>query len=157
MQSIEPDDPETTVRQARQRYFEHNGLGEGGYEDRWVILRAAGLPVAVFPNSKQRVRSVRLHDIHHVLTGYGTSFVGEAEIGAWELTSGCRDHYAAWVLNIAAVLIGLPLAPRAIWRAARRGRESQNLYGREWDDSLLDRTLGELRSELGIGPAVAIA
>jgi len=143
-------EPSLLVREARARYFAENGFGDGGYESRFVVLRAAGLPVAVFPNSKQRVRSVRIHDVHHVLTEYDTSWTGEAEIAVWELVSGCRDHWAAWFLNLGAALIGLVIAPRAVWRAATRGRRTRNLYRGEWSDELLGRTVGELRHELGL-------
>jgi ubiquinone biosynthesis protein Coq4 len=141
------------VREARARYFAENGLGDGGYHDRFVVLRVAGLPVVAFPNTRQRVRSVRFHDVHHVLTGYATSWRGEGEIAAWELASGCRDHWAAWWLDFWAALIGLVLAPRQIVRAFRRGRASRNLYEREWDDAILERGVGELRRELGLDAA----
>ena len=141
------------VREARARYFAENGLGDGGYDARLVVLRVAGVPLVFFPNTKQRVRSVRFHDVHHVLTGYATSWRGEGEIAAWELASGCRDHWAAWVLNFWAALIGLVIAPRAIGRAFRRGRASRNLYDREWNDALLERGVGELRRELGLDAA----
>jgi ubiquinone biosynthesis protein Coq4 len=143
-------EPALLVRDARARYFAENGFGEGGYDDRFVVLRAAGVPVAVFPNMKQRVRSVRIHDVHHVLTEYDTSWTGEAEIAGWELASGCGDHWAAWLLNLGAALIGLAIAPRALGRAWLRGWRSRNLYGGEWSDALLDRTVGELRRELGL-------
>ena len=142
--------PAMPVRDARARYFAENGFGDGGYDDRFVVLRAAGVPVAMFPNTKQRVRSVRLHDVHHVLTEYDTSWTGEAEIAAWELASGCGDHWAAWILNFWAAWIGLVIAPRAVWRASLRGWRSRNLYGGEWNDGLLERTVGELRRELGL-------
>ena len=141
------------VREARARYFAENGLGDGGYGDRFVVLRVAGIPALVLPNTKQRVRSVRIHDVHHVLTGYATSWRGEAEIAAWELASGCRDHWAAWGLNLSAALIGLCFAPRAVWRAFRSGLLCRNLYEREWDDGILDRSVGELRRELGLNAA----
>jgi hypothetical protein len=35
-------------------------------------------------------------------------------------------------------------------RAFQRGLASGNLYDREWDDGILDRTVGELRRELGL-------
>src|SRR5262249_19534870 len=104
----------------------------------------------VFPNTKQRIRSVRIHDVHHVLTGYATTWRGEGEIAAWELGSGCRDHWAAWLLNASAALIGCVIAPRPTWLAFRRRRAPRNLYEREWDDGILDRTVGELRRELGL-------
>jgi ubiquinone biosynthesis protein Coq4 len=83
------------VREIRARYFAENGFGDGGYDDRFVVLRAGGVPVRAFPNTKQRVRSVRIHDVHHVLTGHATPWRGEGEIGAWEPASGCRDPWAA--------------------------------------------------------------
>lgn len=142
--------PELSLRTARAAYFGQAGLGDGGYDARWVVLRAAGVPIGAFPNSPARLRSVRLHDLHHVLAGYDTSWVGEAEIGGWELASGCRDHWAAWALNASAVLIGLFLNPRAVWRAARRGRAERNLYAEEWDEAILERTVGEVRRALAI-------
>lgn len=142
--------PEESLRAARTRYFTSSGLGDGGYDDPWVVFRARGIPYAAFPNSPQRVRSVRLHDIHHIVAGYDTSWTGEAEIAAWELASGCRDHYAAWVLNGLALLIGLVIAPRKVGFAWRRGRATKNLYDGEWDEAILDRSVGEVRAALDL-------
>ena len=142
--------PEESLREARARYFASSGLGDGGYDDAWVVFRARGIPYAAFPNSPQRVRSVRLHDVHHIVAGYDTSWTGEAEIAAWELASGCKDHYAAWILNGLALLIGLVLAPLAVRDAWRRGRVTKNLYDGEWEESLLDRSVGEIRAELDL-------
>ena len=139
-----------TLREARSRYFDVAGLDAGGYDDAWVVFRAGVIPIGVVPNSPQRVRSVRLHDVHHVLTGYDTSWLGEAEIAAWELASGCADHGAAWFFNSFAAVIGLFISPRAVRAAALRGREQKNLYDGEWDEALLDRRVGELRADLEI-------
>ncbi len=142
-------DAQATLREARLEYFERNSLGDGAYDDRSVVFRVLGLTVR-FPNTPERVRSVRLHDVHHVLTEYGTSWTGEAEIAAWELASGCANHPAAWILNSFAALIGIFIAPSRLRDAIRRGRASRNLYTGEWDDALLDRQVGELRVELNI-------
>ena len=140
---------ETPVRQARAEYFSRSGFAaDGGYADRWVQLKAAGVTLFAFPNTSARVRSVKLHDLHHVLTGYDTSWAGEAEIGAWELASGCGNHYAAWVLNLGAVAIGAVLWPRRVWKAFRRGRKSGNLYATEFSEELLDLTVGDLRRRM---------
>ena len=143
-------DAASTVRNARARYFVKNDFGEdGGYDAAWVKLRVGPLRLW-FPNTKGRVRAVRFHDIHHVLTGYDTTWVGEAEIGAWELASGCKHHLAAWILNGAAAAIGLVIAPDAVAAAWRSGRCCRNLYDQDWSDALLDETLGSLRRRLGI-------
>lgn len=145
----DPDDDRLTLRQARARYFVANGFDESGYTDRWVKLMAGPVPI-FFPNTAARVRAVRLHDLHHAITGYGTTWVGEAEIGAWEIASNCADHYAAWALNLVAMGIGLLLAPAAVWRAFLRGRHSQNFYRTEFRDALLERQLGSVRAELAL-------
>jgi hypothetical protein len=145
--------PESTIGENRRRYFEANGFGDGGYEAKWVSLKKLGPIDFGFPNSPARVRAVRLHDIHHVATGYGTDWTGEAEIGAFELGAGCGDHYAAWVLNGGTLLYGVWIAPRAVYRAFVRGRHAKSLYGGEWRESLLDENTGELRKKLGVnGP-----
>jgi hypothetical protein len=145
-----------TLREARRQYFDENGFGDGGYDKEWVLVRLRPLPFA-FPNTAQRVRSVRLHDLHHVATGYGTDMTGESEIGAWEIASSCRDHYAAWLLNLYAIAIGLFVAPRAIWRAFLRGRRSANLYGREFHGELLEERVGALRARLRLAGDTAPA
>lgn len=132
-----------TVREARARYFAANGFDERGYADRWVRLQAGPVPI-YFPNTAARVRSVRVHDVHHVVTGYATTWTGEAEIGAWEIASGCADHVAAWILNLMALPIGLAIAPDATFHAFVRGRRSANLYRTTIDDPLLDRPVADL-------------
>jgi hypothetical protein len=140
-------EPVMTVRDARARYFAANGFDESGYTDRWVRLQAGPIPIW-FPNTSARVRSIRVHDVHHVVTGYATTWTGEAEIGAWEIASGCADHAAAWVLNLMAMPIGLAIAPAATFRAFVRGRRSLNLYRATIDERLLDRRLADLVHEL---------
>jgi len=136
------------VREARARYWEASNLTESGYEDRWVKLEAGPIPIW-FPNSKARIRAVKLHDLHHVATGYDTSWTGEAEMSAWELAAGCGRHYPAWLLNLVSVGIGAVIAPRRTWRAWRRGRRCKSLYGaRDLDEALLDLSVDELRSRL---------
>jgi len=145
-----PDyDAALTLREARGRYFAANNLGEGGYEDKWVKLAVGPVSFAI-PNSAGRVRAVRYHDLHHVVTGYATDWTGEGEIGAWEIASGCRDMVAAWILNLYAMWVGLWLAPRSMWRAFARGRHSRNLYGEVWSDALLEQSVGDARRCLAL-------
>jgi hypothetical protein len=99
-------------------------------------------------NTGSRVRAVRFHDLHHVLTEYRTTFRGECEIGAWEVASGCADHVAAWFLNLGVFGAGLLFAAGDVWRAFLRGRRSGNLYRATFDEALLDKTVGDVRREL---------
>lgn len=144
-------DESLPLREVRRRYFEDNGFGEdGGYSKKWVAVQLGPLPFA-FPNSAARVRAVKYHDLHHVVTGYATNVVGEAEIGAWEIGSGCAGFVAAWILNLYAMALGiLAGAPGAVFRAFVRGRHTRNLYRTAYDDALLDARLGEVRARLDL-------
>ena len=133
------------LRDARRVYFEANHFGEdGGYGDKWVDFKLGPVPFPI-PNAPSRVRAVRFHDLHHVLTGYDTNTIGEFEISAWEIAAGCKGFAAAWVLNLSGMFAGMLVAPRRIVRAFVRGRRSRTLYG-ETFDPLLDLTVREGRA-----------
>ena len=140
-----------TLREGRRVYFADSGLpDDGGYDDRWVVIRVRGVPVFAFPNTQDRRRAVPFHDLHHVVTGYGTDLLGEAEIGAWELASDCSASRAATFLNLQVFGLMLPFHRERLLRAFVRGRRSRNLYGARHDDALLDRRVGEVRATLGL-------
>jgi hypothetical protein len=141
-----------SVLEARDQYFAENGFTAAGYTDKWVKLKLGPLPLA-FPNSPARQAAVPLHDLHHVATGYATTWTGEAEIGAWEIGAGCGRYWAAWGLNLSAFAVGLWIAPLRLVRAFRRGRRSKSLYSRAMGDDLLALRVGELRAKLELPPA----
>jgi len=137
-----------TVREARAHYFEDNHFGvDGGYGDKWVKLKLGPIPL-VIPNTASRKVAVRYHDLHHIVTGYRTDWVGEFEISAWEIGSGCKDMIAAWVLNWGGMMGGIYLCPRRCLQAYVRGCNTQNLYGYELEP-LLQETVGDLRERMG--------
>jgi hypothetical protein len=143
---------DSNLRAARERYFEINNFAGGGYEEGWVKMKAGPVPIW-FPNTVARVKAVKFHDLHHVLTEYPTTWRGEAEIGAWEVATGCAAHYQAWLLNLLAFAIGLAINPRGVYRSFTRGRHSRNLYRTTFSDELLARTVGEVRRELDLDKA----
>ncbi len=136
-----------SVRAARANYFAVNGLGDGGYGDRWVRLRVGPITL-FFPNTAGRVAAVIRHDLHHVVTGYPTTWKGEGEIGAWEIASGCGRFAAAWILNLQALWIGGLIAPRAMWAAFARGRRARNLYTSAAVEEVLDADVVDLQRNL---------
>jgi hypothetical protein len=149
-------DDAQSMGEARQRYFADNGF-DGSYDERWVKLKAGPIPLA-FPNAAGRVRAVKLHDLHHIATGYQTTWTGEAEISAWEIASGCAHFGWAWYLNLSGLAIGVAIAPAAVFRAFVRGRHSRNLYHTEGEfrEPILRRSVGDVRRSLGLaGPPVA--
>ena len=154
-------DDTLSLRDARGRYFADNAFGDdGGYAKKWVKVQLGPVPLA-FLNTEARVRAVKYHDLHHVVTGYATDICGEAEIGAWEIASGCAGFVAAWVLNLYALTLGvLSGNPGAVWRAFLRGRHTKNLYRDDYGEALLDARLGAVRARLGLqaeAPAAPVA
>ena len=143
-----------SVLEARRALLSDAGLGEdGGYGARWV--RVETRPFAVyFPNTARRVEAAKRHDLHHIATGYGVDWVGEAEIAAWELAGGCGGYGWAWLLDAGALAIGLIIAPRRTLRAMQKGRKSRNLYHTGFPEGCLASTsVGELRERLGLRSA----
>lgn len=142
--------PSLTLAQARDAYFRQNGFGDdGGYSAKWVDFKLGPLPFP-FPNTPARVRAVKYHDLHHILTGYQTNFVGELEISAFEIGGGCADMVAAWVLNLAGLAGGMFIAPLRTARAFVRGSRAATLYRRTFDDALLGTTVQQIRDDLGV-------
>jgi len=147
-----------TLAEARETYFARNGFTVASYEDRWVRVRIARVPI-VFPNVRSRRRAIRFHDLHHVLTGYDTTLVGEAQIGAWEIAATFPDrgfaYWAAWLLNSMMFTLGLLIAPRRVLRAFARGRRCTSVYRLGWSDALLERDVEDVRRELGLSSRAA--
>jgi hypothetical protein len=141
--------PELTLREARAEYFAVNDFGWGGYDDKWVKVEY-GLLRFYFPNTKGRVKVVKYHDLHHILTEYNTSLSGETEIGAWEVATGCTRSFAAWLLNLSGFAWGLAINTKGVYKAFLRGRQSANLYYLTFDDKLLSTRVGDLRRELNL-------
>jgi hypothetical protein len=142
-------DPQMTLRAARALLFESSGFGEnGGYDGRWIKVKWWRIPIWL-PNTRGRRKAVRLHDLHHILTEYPTTWRGEAEISAWEIgAGGLHRYYAGWVLDLMNLAQGLIINPRRTYRAFIRGRQSANLFRTEFSDELLSQNVGEYRRRL---------
>lgn len=134
-----------TMRAARKRYFDVNKFGDaGGYEDKWVDFKIGPIPMP-FPNTAGRIRAVRFHDLHHILTDFDTEIAGELEISAWEIAAGCKDFHAAWILNLSGMASGTFLrCPIRTFRAFVRGRHERTTYGEDLD-RMLDLSVAEAR------------
>lgn len=157
----EPLPASMSVRAARDAYLAENGFTVEGYDAKWTDASAFGLRFRV-PNTSRHAWAIRLHDLHHVATGFGTDLAGEGEISAWELRRGLRGlgpYVAAIVLTGAAGgLLLHPLRTLRAWRAAAAAprddagaRPGCLFQTRRPYDELLAMSVGELRRELGLG------
>ena len=142
-------DPQMTLRAARAELFERSGFGvDGGYGEQWIKVKIGPLPICL-PNTQGRREAVRLHDLHHILTEYPTTWKGEAKISAWEIgAGGLNRYYAGWLLDLMNVAQGLVIDRRGTYQAFLRGRQCANLYRTEFNDELLSQSVGEHRLRL---------
>jgi hypothetical protein len=137
------------VKDALARYFAINGFTTAAYTAPTVEIPIGPFTIPL-PNTEGRKAVVKLHDLHHLATGYGTDLTGEAEIGAWELRAGCRS-VAAYVYNGMAVAMGLLISPIRTTRAFLDARGSTTLYRLGLDyDAALELDLLELRRRMGV-------
>ena len=133
------------VKVGRDRYLAENGLQLASYTARKFPVYFFKWPVWL-PNPG----FLPWHDLHHVVTGYGTGLVGEAEISAYELRGGCGS-VMIFILCIGAIVFGMFVAPRRIWRAWRESRGARNLYYTSTPyETLLEMSVGDLRQQLGL-------
>jgi hypothetical protein len=141
-----------TVRDAVSAYLEENGFDAKDYDAPTALLTPFGISMHI-PNPPSRQRAVRLHDLHHLVTGFGTDFDGEAEVSAWELSRGLRGLglYIRLII-LGAFMGGMLVSPRRTWRAFRAAPTGDTLFPQPSYEKLINLTLGELRQLLGVSP-----
>ena len=141
------------IGQALAAHLVSLGLpADSGHSLRWVRVYWFGIPI-VFPNFDARRQILFWHDVHHLLTGYATTWTGEAEIGGFEIATSCKRYWAAWFFNFGGWLFGLAIAPRRLFAAFVRGRHCTNFYGHD-EAHLATQSVDQARAELGLLRAV---
>lgn len=149
----------TTGRAARDAYLQENGWTLEAYDAKTTDITFLGIKSSV-PNTPKHRWAIRLHDLHHVATGFGTDATGEGEISAWELAQGL-GHLDLYVSSIVVLgtLYGFVHSPLRTWRALRSAG-TRNLFREPADEDayekLLALSVAELRALLGV-PAEGIA
>ena len=98
-------------------------------------------------------RTRDIHDVWHVLSGYGRDPLGEACLVAF---SYAQTKGLGWALIAFGAALRSRSGPvrRAIWQGFRRGRASQWLLGEDYA-RLLKEPLEAARRRLGITPPTA--
>lgn len=104
-------------------------------------------------------RYALLHDVYHVLTGYDTSWAGEA--GVWGFVVGQNYRWSYWIALLMACLLYPLFSPRqlfAVWRNAYRGvlmgRRAKTLIALPLEH-MWSRPVSALRADLAIEVAAA--
>lgn len=130
------------------RGFTADGLAE--VEREVVPFIDAPHPVVWY---SRRLRDI--HDIWHVLTGYGTDALGEACVVSFSYgqTGNLGFAFIGWgaAREIRREVRSIP-ARRAVWQAWRNGRAARWLPGLDYE-ALFEQPLDAVRARLNIRPA----
>ena len=150
------------VRAARDGYLAENGFTVAEYDAPRTPASFLFWDFSV-PNTPRHRWAIRLHDLHHVATGYGTDLMGEGEVSAWELGAGLSglDLYVGSFI-LAGAVMGCLMSPRRAFCAWRRGRAATALWSMKEQqtdrerayEELLSRTVDELSARIGVSPEV---
>jgi len=145
-------DAEKTPKELLDKFYkDYNLPPDGGQSDSRVKIEAFKGFHFFIPNFDARKKAVPLHDTHHLLTEYSSHFIGESEISAWEIASGCKKYWPAFVIDLSGMMFGILFDLPGVYRAFIRGRRSANLYHDTLNAELVNRTpLKELRAILHI-------
>ena len=142
-----------TVEEARDQFLAENGFTLEAYDAPRSPASMLGVNFSV-PNTAKHRWAIRLHDLHHVATGFGTDPAGEGEISAWEWRRGGLRGLGLYVgsLLVIGTAMGLALAPLRTWKAFRAATSGPSLFtdGALDYDALLCLSVGELRATLGL-------
>jgi hypothetical protein len=137
----------------RDDYIGENGFSIAGYEETKSSLVVFGIDL-IIPNPPRRRHIIKIHDLHHVLTGYGTDLPGEGEVSVWELSAGTRvvGPYVLALIVISAIL-GMFIAPGRMLRAWHASKGARPLWSSPMTyEQMLAMSVGELRTYAGMPP-----
>jgi ubiquinone biosynthesis protein COQ4 len=102
-----------------------------------------------------RERNREMHDLLHVVTGYGRDPLGEACLVAFSYAQTRLKGFAVIALH-AARRIGRALPGQPVWRAVfegyRHGRSAGWLPGADWEE-LLPQPVEAIRAQFAVTPA----
>lgn len=141
--------PAGTLGRAYYEFMAAENLSADG------LVEASTIPKSADDQIWFRERTREMHDLLHIVTGYGRDPLGEACVVAFTFAQSRQKGLA--VISIVAarrVSRALPGQPgrRAIFEGYRRGRAAEWLIAADWE-ALLERPVAEIRERFGIRPA----
>ncbi len=135
------------IQEALSAFYEANQFGDdGGESSNWAWLKMGPITIPMY-NPESRKQVLFLHDIHHLITGYGTDWRGESSVSAWEIaTGGWGNRIYIWLIIFGAFIVGLFRFPRLSMEAFARGLRTKGLIQMNLPkQELLKSTIEELQ------------
>ncbi len=131
-------DEAITAKAALDSHYRRYQLpADGGHHQPVWNLSLGGLAIRL-PNWSWRKAAIKHHDVHHLLTGYPCTAVGEFQMAAWEFAAGRFPDFRATLFCLPLIGLGSILAPRRTFSAFVRGMRSQTTYSCTTLDDVLN-------------------
>lgn len=137
-----------TVAQAVNQWpFELEVPSGDSAPSKWWSFMILGFKVYCY-NFKWRQQAIAHHDLHHIVTGYPCTLIGEMQLATWEFAAGRFPNIYANLFCLPLVAVGTVLIPGKLWAAFRHGRQSQSLFNTPITGELLNSKVNDLRAEV---------
>ena len=143
---------EITVGQALTQFYNEHDFGEeGGIDEAFAYAKLGPISIPI-PNTAARKEVIWLHDLHHLLNGYDTTWPGQGQVSARELAAGgFGTKIYIWALVLLAGSVGVLLFPANTFRAFVRGTYCQSIQSLGLTNIELKKlTVSELKRRIGI-------
>jgi len=134
-------------------WYELEKLSAQGLADASELAFSEGGPRRAVPSSEEDLFSKRLldlHDVFHVLTGYGRDLLGESAVLAFTIPQTRNPGIAYLVLDALRDSGWRSDTGKLIRKAFWRGRRCEWLVDQDWE-ALFEEPIDEVRAKLGIG------
>ena len=131
-------------------FYDQHGYGEeGGINKKWDMIKFGPIALPLL-NLESRRQNIYLHDISHLVTGFGITWLGESSVSSWEIASGGWKHlYFPWFLTLWAMAVGVMFYPSSTYKAFQAGLQMNNaLTGGLTKQQMYAMNLSELRQQL---------
>jgi len=131
-------------------------LTANGYDLEVIDPDAVVLPGAYPAQNRTNRRILQLHDVWHLVGGYGFTGAGEIAISGFQLAQFGQNYSTRFLATVQTMAV-LHMEPMAetiltvILDGWRHGRETPDLLAVPWHHKL-DRPIRALRDELGVTP-----
>lgn len=145
--------PEGSLGRAIADWYQLEELSAQGLADASEAAFSEGGPRRAVLSSDEDLFSKRLldlHDVFHVLTGYGRDLVGESAVLAFTIPQTKNAGIAYLVLDALRGSGWNSDEGKVIREAYRRGRSCEWLVDQDWE-ALFEQPIDEVRARLGVG------
>jgi ubiquinone biosynthesis protein COQ4 len=139
--------PAGTLGREYYEFMAAENLSADGLVEASKVLKPVADEVTWF-----RERTREMHDLQHIVTGYGRDPLGEASLLAFSFSQTGLKAFALIILSATLrISRALPDQPvkRAIFEGWRRGRRAQWLIGADWE-ALLDQPVEAVRAQFAM-------